>query len=122
MNHLSKVAATILAVAIISGCSGGKSSNTPVSKNGDNGPGNGGPTQQERFYGGQVADGYIAGANVLIDINTTHKGEWDSGDINKTTNSNGNFSVEEGDNIPIGTFIYAKGGKMLQQVKILMAH
>jgi len=98
-----------VATAILVGCGGGGSSSTPSQNT---------PNTAPSAKSGKVTDGYIAAAQVLVDINTTapaHKGfpNIDSGDGNYTTDSDGNFEIPADLNVPIGTFVYAKGGKLV---------
>jgi len=99
-----KFMSVAVATAILVGCGGGGGTptedsgtdTTPASKN------------------GKVTDGYIAGAQVLIDINTTHQGfPADNNDGTDTTDNDGNFEISADLTVPIGTFVYAKGGKLV---------
>ena len=96
MNRISKVAATILLGAVLVGCSGGKHNNTPVAS--------------KNLIGGQVTDGYIANADILVDINKTTKAKFDKGDYKTTTDAKGEFGIDSGVKVEKGTFIYANGG------------
>jgi len=112
MNKMNKkLIASFLAGAVLVGCGGGGSSSTPT----DNTSTNTNETNTDTYgklIGGQVTDGYIARADVFVDINTTGKnnGTLGSGDYNTTTDTNGNFSVSTSLAVEVGTFIYATGG------------
>ncbi len=98
--------ALIIGGVLLSGCSN-KSDTT-------NNPNTTPKTQSnKKLLNGTVSDGYITGANVLVDINTTTKGGYDSGDYKTTTNLQGNFSVENNITVPKNTFIYASGGQII---------
>jgi len=99
----SKIVASLLLGAVLVGC-GSTQSSAPVSSNDTNTESN------QTLIGGKATDGYLAKAEVLIDINTTTKGKADSGDYVTVTNNSGDFSIDSNITIPNGTMIYAKGG------------
>jgi len=102
---------TVLAIgSVIVGCGGG-GGNPPQQTPDNTPPSNNGGNQNQKLSSGKVSDGYIANANVLIDINTTNIGEYDRGDWLGKTDTDGNFAVPTNLAIPDKTFIYAKGGK-----------
>lgn len=104
-NTLSAIAFS----AILVGCGGGGTTST---SNDNNGKDSSNVPKTSKFNSAKVADGYIAGANVLVDINTTHKGfsVVDSGDFSGKTNSNGDFNISNTLDLKVGTYVYAKGG------------
>ena len=105
-----KTLSAVAVSAILVGCGGG--GGTPPSSN---------PTTESNNYtkNVKVADGYIAGADVLVDINTTTSGfpADSTGDYTGKTDSNGDFKIPSDLNLKVGTFIYAKGGHVVSTGK-----
>ena len=106
---LKKVITTSVTTFILIGCGGGGNSGSTNNNSNSNTP----PAQNKKLTSGKVSDGYIAGANVLVDINTTTKGAYDSGDINTTTNASGDFNIPSTLSVPKETIVYATGGKIV---------
>jgi len=108
MFRLNRTIFLSLITAVIVGCGGGGGGNNTPSNGGNNNGGNSSGTALKKI---KVADGYIANADVLVDVNTTNEGfPADSNDYTGKTDSNGDFSLKSSWNVPINTFIYAKGG------------
>ncbi len=106
---LKRVITTSVATFILIGCGGGGNSASTNNNSNTNTP----PAQNKKLTSGKVSDGYIAGANVLVDINVTTKGAYDSGDFNTTTNASGDFNISSTLSVPKGTIVYATGGKIV---------
>ena len=116
-NKVVKTLSAIAFSAILIGCGGGSgssSNNKPKAPTDDNNH-----KKSSDLKNVKVADGYIAGADVLVDINTTHKAfeAVDSGDYTGKTDNNGDFKLPDGLNVSMGTFIYARGGDVVSTGK-----
>jgi len=92
-----KLVASLMFGAVLVGCGGVSSTST---------------TTSPQLEGGQVSDGYIKSAEVLVDIISSkdNKGVYDKGDYNTLTDAQGNFVIPESISVKDGTLIYAKGG------------
>ncbi len=105
---------TLTAVFILLGCGGGGShSNTSTQNPPASNPPTQNPPQEKHLSGGKVSDGYIAGADVLVDINASKGFPADSQDYLTKTDTQGNFSIPNNVQVPKGTFIYARGGVVI---------
>lgn len=95
-KRLAKSSIAIVASAVIfTGCGGG-------------GGGSSAPTTTNTTYSGSVADGYISGATVCLDINAN--GTCDSTEPTATTDANGGYTISTTATIPAGTKLIASGG------------
>ena len=119
----SKLLISILVGGVIlTGCGGSSSNKTITNTNTTNSTSKDTNTKQPTvspsvdnstiLKRGKVSDGYIAKANVLIDINRNHKGLFEQGDYLTSTDINGQIILQN-ITVPKNTFIYAKGGTII---------